>query len=80
MSDVSRYGVTENAEVDATKAQMIARGDFSGYHLARARELLAEGKFKDAIYQASASLSHDPHNAAARAVRAEAKSKSKEKA
>lgn len=80
MSDVSRYGTTENAEVDSNKAQLIAKGDFSGYHLARAKELFAEGKFKEAAYQATASLSHDPHNAEARAMRAEAKEKSKAKA
>lgn len=57
--------------------QLLARGKFSEYHLAKARKALAAGEFKDAIYQARASLSHDPSNSAAKAVKSEAAGKMK---
>lgn len=61
------------AGIDGALADLIKKGDFSGYHLARAKGMLAEGKFKDAAYQASASLAHDPSNSEAIAVRSAAR-------
>lgn len=60
---------------DSDLGRMIARGQFSEYHVTKGRKLLAEGKLKEAAYQASASLSHDPSNSEARALRAAARRK-----
>lgn len=57
--------------------QLLALGKFSEFHLAKARKALAAGEFKDAVYQARASLSHDPSNAEAKAVKTEAAGKMK---
>lgn len=61
------------AGIDAALAEYIKKGDFSGYHVARARKMLSEGNYKDAAYQASAALAHDPANADARALRTAAR-------
>lgn len=60
------------AELDASLAEYIKKGDFSGFHLQKAKKAMAEGKYKDALYQARAALSHNPANAEARALRTEA--------
>lgn len=60
------------ANVDAALAEYIRVGDFSGFHLHKAKKAMAEGNYKDAVYQARASLSHDPSNTEARQVRAAA--------
>lgn len=41
-----------------TEAESLAAGRFADYHLAKAQRLLAAGHFKEAVYQAGASLSH----------------------
>lgn len=60
---------------DSELGRLIARGQFAEYHIVRGRRLLAEGKLKEAAYQASASLSHEPGNAEAKALRAAARRK-----
>lgn len=63
--------------VDAALADLIKRGEFSAYHLARAKKMMAEGDHKGAAYQASAALSHDPANAEALDLRNRARQQSK---
>lgn len=60
---------------DSELGRLIARGQFAQYHLVKGRKLLAEGKMKDAAYQAAASLAHEPGNSEARALRAAARRK-----
>ncbi len=45
-------------EVTETEAQLLASGRFDAYHLAKAKRLFAVGNFKEAAYQAGASMSH----------------------
>lgn len=63
--------------IDAALADYIKKGDFSAYHLARAKKMLAEGDAKGAAYQALASLSHNPQNAEAIALRKTAREQAK---
>lgn len=58
---------------DEDLATMLQTGRFAAYHLAKGHRAFAAGDFKDAAYQASASLSHDPKNPAAVELRALAK-------
>jgi hypothetical protein len=55
--------------------RLMQQGRFAEYHLVRARAALAAGDYKDAAYQAGASLSHEPRNREARSIRAQAKKK-----
>lgn len=55
--------VAESAAVAAeaateTEAQLMDAGRYAEYHLAKAKRHFAAGNFKEAAYQASASLSH----------------------
>jgi hypothetical protein len=59
----------------ATDDELLARGQFGLYHLRRAKRALDRGDFKEALYQAGASLSHEPHLAEAKAIRDAAKKK-----
>ena len=45
-------------ESTETEAQLLAAGKFAEYHLAKAKRLFTANNFKDAAYQASASLAH----------------------
>ena len=45
-------------EVTETEAQLLAQGRFDVYHLTKAKRLFAAGEFKEAAYQAGASMSH----------------------
>lgn len=47
------------AEVTATEAELLNTGRFAEYHLAKAKRLFATQNFKEAAYQAGASLAHD---------------------
>lgn len=55
--------------ITETEAQLLAAGRFSDYHLAKAQRILKEGNFKEAAYQAAASLSHNSDNPVAAALR-----------
>jgi tartrate dehydratase beta subunit/fumarate hydratase class I family protein len=72
-------GKTEKMNDDVTmtesEGELLAAGRFSDYHLAKAKRLFASGNLKEAIYQAGACLSHNPHNAEARALRKQAQEK-----
>ena len=41
-----------------TEEERLSAGRFAEYHLAKSQRLLAAGTFKEAVYQAGASLSH----------------------
>lgn len=45
-------------EATETEAELLAAGRFSEYHLAKAKRFFASKNFKDAAYQAAASLAH----------------------
>lgn len=45
-------------EVTESEAQLLSQGRFDVYHLAKAKRLFAAGEFKEAAYQAGASMSH----------------------
>lgn len=45
-------------EPTETEAALMNAGRFADYHLAKAKRLFAAGNFKEAAYQASASLGH----------------------
>lgn len=45
-------------EPTETEAALMNAGRFADYHLAKAKRLFAAGNFKEAAYQASASLAH----------------------
>ena len=45
-------------EATETEAQLLAAGRFADYHLAKAKRLYAAKNFKEAAYQAAASLAH----------------------
>ncbi len=45
-------------EPTESEAEILSAGRFADYHLAKAKRLLAAGNFKEAAYQAGASLSH----------------------
>lgn len=47
-----------NIESNDTEAELLAAGKFAEYHLAKAKRLFAANNFKDAAYQATASLAH----------------------
>jgi hypothetical protein len=55
-----------------SEGELLAAGRFSEYHLAKAKRLFESGNLKEAIYQAGASLSHNPENNEARALRKQA--------
>ncbi len=62
-------------EAEATpesEHEMLERGHFAQYHLAKAKRLMAVGNYREAASQAAASLAHE-HTAEARAVRSEAR-------
>lgn len=50
----------EAAKIEATEteAELLNAGRFADYHLAKAKRLFAANNFKDAAYQAAASLAH----------------------
>ena len=48
----------EVLDVTQSEAQLLAAGRFNHYHLAKAKRLFEAKNFKEAAYQASASLSH----------------------
>lgn len=66
-------GATAASAEDEQLGHLLARGEFSQYHLHKARQALVDKRFKDAAYQAAASLAHDPGNAEAKSIRASAK-------
>lgn len=54
------------AQADAlpeTEAQLMAAGRFAEYHLAKAKRHFEAKQFKEAAYQASASIAHGTSNA-----------------
>jgi hypothetical protein len=57
-----------------SEAELLNAGRFSDYHLTKAKRLFGEGNFKEAAYQAGASLAHDPRNREARELRKRAQS------
>jgi hypothetical protein len=69
-------GGEEEHDTSATEseAELLNAGRFSDYHLTKAKRLFDEGNFKEAIYQAGASLAHDPRNREARELRKRAQS------
>ena len=57
-TDTQTNTQTDIAESIETEAQLLAKGKFDAYHLAKAKRLFAAGDMKEAAYQAGASLSH----------------------
>ncbi|MGE0626739.1 MAG: hypothetical protein AB7O43_02870 [Hyphomicrobiaceae bacterium] len=61
--------------VSEAEQVLLHDGEFGAYHLSRAKRFLDAGKYKDAVYQASACLAHDTGNVEAVALRDEAKAR-----
>ncbi len=71
-SSSSAVSAGEATETNETEAKILEAGRFAEYHLAKAKRMLAARDYKNAAYQAGASLAHDDL-AEARQVLAEAR-------